>query len=96
MVWAFHSESQELLVGACVNACGGKISWADARALGIPLWLNSIESLVRIWFILRPRLKRCKFFVESSDGGHCEERIHGWREPGSCSVLLVLLRFGET
>lgn len=62
MVWAFHSESQELLVGACVNACGGKISWADARALGIPLWLNSIESLVRIWFILRPRLKRCKFF----------------------------------
>lgn len=45
MVWAFHSESQELLVGACVNACKGKMTWADARALGVPIWLNSIESL---------------------------------------------------
>ncbi|KAJ3560471.1 hypothetical protein NP233_g10818 [Leucocoprinus birnbaumii] len=45
MIWAFHSESQELLVGACVNACKGKMTWADARALGIPVWLNSVESL---------------------------------------------------
>ncbi|KXN83882.1 Regulator of V-ATPase in vacuolar membrane protein 1 [Leucoagaricus sp. SymC.cos] len=45
MIWAFHSESQELLVGACVNACKGKMTWSDARALGIPVWLHSIESL---------------------------------------------------
>ncbi|XP_006454653.1 hypothetical protein AGABI2DRAFT_198048 [Agaricus bisporus var. bisporus H97] len=45
MIWAFHSESQELLVGACTTACNGKMTWADARALGLPIWLNSIESL---------------------------------------------------
>jgi hypothetical protein len=52
MIWAFHSESQELLVGACVNACKGKMTWADARALGVPIWLNSIESLVRFFLPL--------------------------------------------
>ena len=47
MVWAFHSESQELLLNASIAACGGKLTWPDARALGIPLWLASIQSLVR-------------------------------------------------
>jgi hypothetical protein len=46
MIWAFHSDSQELLVGACTTACNGKMTWADARALGLPVWLHSIESLV--------------------------------------------------
>ena len=46
MVWAFHSESQEILLSACASACGGKIKWADAKALGIFLWLNSDESMV--------------------------------------------------
>lgn len=47
IIWAFHSESQELLLSASISACGGKLTWPDARALGIPLWLTSIESLVR-------------------------------------------------
>lgn len=47
MVWAFHSESQELLLTASIGACGGKLTWLDARSLGISLWLTSIESLVR-------------------------------------------------
>ncbi|KAJ3966484.1 RAVE protein 1 C terminal-domain-containing protein [Lentinula raphanica] len=45
MVWAFHSESQDLLLGTSSAACNGKMGWSDARALGISLWLNSIESL---------------------------------------------------
>ena len=49
MIWAFHSESQDLLLGACSSACGGKMTWADARALCIPLWLNSPDTLVRPW-----------------------------------------------
>lgn len=46
MIWAFHSESQELMLQASTAACGGKLTWSDARALGIPLWLTSIDSLV--------------------------------------------------
>jgi hypothetical protein len=36
MIWAFHSESQELLLNASIVACGGKLTWPDARALGDP------------------------------------------------------------
>ncbi|THH06398.1 hypothetical protein EW145_g4114 [Phellinidium pouzarii] len=45
MVWAFHSESQEILLAASESACGGKMKWADAKALGVFLWLNSIDSM---------------------------------------------------
>jgi hypothetical protein len=46
MIWAFHSESQELLLTASVAACNGKMVWSDARALGVPIWLNSVDMMV--------------------------------------------------
>ncbi|OBZ78887.1 Regulator of V-ATPase in vacuolar membrane protein 1 [Grifola frondosa] len=45
IIWAFHSESQELLLSTSIAACGGKMCWTDARALGVFLWLHSGESL---------------------------------------------------
>ncbi|KAL1677484.1 RAVE protein 1 C terminal-domain-containing protein [Schizophyllum commune] len=45
MIWAYHSECQQLLLDASKAACGGKMTWADARALGVPIWLTSQESL---------------------------------------------------
>ncbi|KAL0580829.1 regulator of (H+)-ATPase in vacuolar membrane [Marasmius crinis-equi] len=45
MIWGFYSESQELLLNASAAACNGKMNWSDARALGIPIWLSSIDSL---------------------------------------------------
>ncbi|KAG8914981.1 regulator of (H+)-ATPase in vacuolar membrane, partial [Tulasnella sp. 417] len=45
IVWAFHSESQEILLSASTTACGGKMLWLDARALGVFLWGKSVESL---------------------------------------------------
>ncbi|KAF8167749.1 RAVE protein 1 C terminal-domain-containing protein [Crassisporium funariophilum] len=45
MIWAFHSESQDLLLNTSTAACNGKMIWSDARALGIALWLNSLEAL---------------------------------------------------
>jgi hypothetical protein len=52
MIWAFHSESQELLLSTSTAACNGRMLWSDARALGIFIWLNSTESLVctRSWW----------------------------------------------
>lgn len=47
MVWAFYSESQEILLNASIDACGGKMTWDDAKALGIFIWMESIESMVR-------------------------------------------------
>ncbi|KAI5897900.1 uncharacterized protein SCHCODRAFT_02565349 [Schizophyllum commune H4-8] len=45
MIWAYHSECQQLLLDASKAACGGKMTWSDARALGVPIWLTSLESL---------------------------------------------------
>ncbi|KAF5384978.1 hypothetical protein D9615_001393 [Tricholomella constricta] len=45
MIWAFHSESQDLLLNASIAACNGKLGWSDARALGLPIWLTSIETM---------------------------------------------------
>ncbi|KAJ8520116.1 hypothetical protein ONZ45_g3052 [Pleurotus djamor] len=45
IVWAFYSESQDLLLHASTKACGGKMGWADARALGVPIWVCSIDTL---------------------------------------------------
>ncbi|KAI0286916.1 RAVE protein 1 C terminal-domain-containing protein [Russula aff. rugulosa BPL654] len=39
------SETQGLLLSASLAACQGKMTWSDARALGVFLWLNSIESM---------------------------------------------------
>ncbi|OCH96047.1 WD repeat-containing protein [Obba rivulosa] len=44
MIWASHSESQELLLSASA-ACNGKMCWPDARALGVFIWLNSVETM---------------------------------------------------
>ncbi|THH13364.1 hypothetical protein EW146_g6843 [Bondarzewia mesenterica] len=43
MIWAFHSESQGLLLSASSAACSQKMTWSDARALGVFLWLNSLD-----------------------------------------------------
>ena len=46
MIWAFHSESQDLLLRASVAATGGRMRWRDARALGVFVWLSSTETMV--------------------------------------------------
>ncbi|KAH9897985.1 WD repeat-containing protein [Cubamyces lactineus] len=45
MIWAFHSDSQEVLLSASVAACNGKMCWADARALGVFIWMHSAEGM---------------------------------------------------
>ncbi|GAA6036036.1 hypothetical protein JCM8097_006576 [Rhodosporidiobolus ruineniae] len=47
MLWAFHSESEELLLEEATQVCGGKLTWERARTLGVPIWLKSQDSFVR-------------------------------------------------
>ena len=53
MVWAMHSESQDVLLNAASNCCSnGKMLWPEAKNLGVFLWLRSNETLVcfsRTW-----------------------------------------------
>jgi hypothetical protein len=47
MLWAFHSESQALLLQASLAACGGTMTLLDAKALGVFVWLRGLEAVVR-------------------------------------------------
>lgn len=38
---------QDILLERCIHLCGGKLMWPEARALGIFLWLQKSESVVR-------------------------------------------------
>lgn len=47
VVWALHSESQEILLAEATSASSkGKMLWQDAKALGVFLWMRSAETLV--------------------------------------------------
>ncbi|KAI6007216.1 RAVE protein 1 C terminal-domain-containing protein [Pisolithus albus] len=48
MIWAFHSESQDILLNTSVAACDGKMLWSDARALGVFIWLNSVDVMFKL------------------------------------------------
>jgi hypothetical protein len=51
-LWAFFSESQDILLTACHDACNGPMLWQDMRALGLALWLKSSETLVSLCIYL--------------------------------------------
>lgn len=47
IVWATHSESQEVLLQAATASCeNGKMMWDDAKRLGVFLWMHNQEALV--------------------------------------------------
>jgi len=47
IVWALHSDSQDILLSAATECChDGKMLWQDAKRLGVFLWLKSSDTLV--------------------------------------------------
>ncbi|RCH95795.1 regulator of (H+)-ATPase in vacuolar membrane, partial [Rhizopus azygosporus] len=44
-IWALHSQSQDSLLDKCLQLCGKKYVWEDARSLGIFLWLEKIDTV---------------------------------------------------
>jgi hypothetical protein len=62
IVWASHSDSEDVLLQAAAECCpGGKMIWEDAKRLGVYLWLKSAETAVSplslgndwIWLMVR-------------------------------------------
>ena len=46
IVWAYHSESHEILTDLCSRQFQGKMLWENARECGIFMWLTDINALV--------------------------------------------------
>jgi len=96
ITWAFHSETQELLLSASLAACQDKMTWSDARALGVFLWLHSVESMVRKVTAVIELTIHLDTLTEIAHGSRCADGIHGWRLPRSSCLFLVLLRSWKT
>eukprot|EP00842_Homolaphlyctis_polyrhiza_P006919 jgi/Hompol1/816/HPOL_005431-RA len=45
-MWAFISESQDVLLDIASQTFGGKILWKDAQRIGMGLWIRNPETLV--------------------------------------------------
>ena len=45
--WAYYSESQDILLDYALSSLG-KLTWKDARALGMGYWLKNPETLVSL------------------------------------------------
>ncbi|KAI8369422.1 RAVE protein 1 C terminal-domain-containing protein [Radiomyces spectabilis] len=43
IVWALHSQSQDMLLERCMKLGGKNLMWPDARSLGLVLWLQKID-----------------------------------------------------
>ncbi|WVQ76366.1 hypothetical protein IAR50_006031 [Cryptococcus sp. DSM 104548] len=76
IVWAMHSESQDILMEAATQCCSnGKMVWKDAKKFGVFLWLKSAETTKsQLEVIARNR------FMADED-----------RDPTSCSLLFFAL-----
>ncbi|KAI8971923.1 RAVE protein 1 C terminal-domain-containing protein [Mycotypha africana] len=76
-IWAFHSQSQDLLLDRCRQLCDGKFVWEDARALGIFMWLHKID-VVREQMTVIAR----NIYLSKAD----------FRDPVDCTLYYFALR----
>lgn len=96
IVWAYHSESEEILLSASTAACGGKMRWADAKALGVFLWLNSVDKMVglscnaplHIVFICLDVLQKAQMEMIARN----QYMAGDDRDPTACSLFYFALR----
>ncbi|KAF9966919.1 regulator of (H+)-ATPase in vacuolar membrane [Mortierella alpina] len=47
IVWAYHSESQDLLLDFCSSSLKAPMKWADAKSLGIFLWMRKKDTMIK-------------------------------------------------
>ncbi|KZV81002.1 hypothetical protein EXIGLDRAFT_780266 [Exidia glandulosa HHB12029] len=99
MVWAFHSESQDLLLAAATQACGGKMLWTDAKAVGLFLWLapgrlkDQMEVIARNQYMAgdaRDPTACCLFYFALGKA----RLVHGlWKQAAWHKEQSVMLKF---
>ncbi|KAI1317690.1 regulator of (H+)-ATPase in vacuolar membrane [Mortierella claussenii] len=47
ITWAYHSESQDLLMEFCTNSLKSPMTWTEAKQLGIFLWMRKKETMLK-------------------------------------------------
>ncbi|KAF9908205.1 regulator of (H+)-ATPase in vacuolar membrane [Linnemannia zychae] len=47
ITWAYHSESQDLLLDFCVNSLKTPMTWPEAKSLGLFLWMRKKDAVIK-------------------------------------------------
>ncbi|KAI8603070.1 RAVE protein 1 C terminal-domain-containing protein [Dissophora ornata] len=47
ITWAYHSESQDLLLDFCCNSLKVPMTWTEAKSLGIFLWMRKKDIIIK-------------------------------------------------
>lgn len=47
IIWAYHSNSQDILVDMVNHQFHGKMLWENARESGVFMWMTDLTALVR-------------------------------------------------
>ena len=74
--WAYHSESQDLLVDFCNNIYGNKLTWKEARTLGMGFWIRNNDTLKKQMEIIA----RNQFMINEE------------RDPTKCGLLFLAMK----
>lgn len=54
IIWAFHSDTQEILVDLVSTVHKGRMLWKGARESGLFMWLRDTESVVSLYIHIHP------------------------------------------
>ncbi|KAI8350525.1 RAVE protein 1 C terminal-domain-containing protein [Mortierella sp. GBAus27b] len=47
IAWAYHSESQDLLLNFCTESLKAPMTWTEAKSLGLFLWMRKKETMLK-------------------------------------------------
>jgi hypothetical protein len=72
IVWAFHSQSQDILVDLASRHFSGKMQWQHAKECGLFMWMTDITALVS----LLDGLSTSLICVARPIRSHRPQRIH--------------------
>ena len=73
--WAYHSDSQDILIDMISHQFHGKMRWEHARESGLFMWMTDSNALVENSGTCVPN-KANQVSVESPIRDNCPERIH--------------------
>ncbi|KAF9916958.1 regulator of (H+)-ATPase in vacuolar membrane [Lobosporangium transversale] len=76
IVWAFHSESQDLLLDFCSNSLKAPMTWTEAKSLGIFLWMRKKETMLKQMEVIARNM-----YMGKDD-----------KDPVACTLFYIALR----
>ncbi|KAG0049588.1 regulator of (H+)-ATPase in vacuolar membrane [Gryganskiella cystojenkinii] len=76
ITWAYHSESQDLLLDYCSNSLKVPMTWVEAKSMGLFLWMRKKETII----------KQMEVIARNQFMGKDE------KDPVACSLFYIALK----